>query len=93
MRAESAENDSTVSEWYNDFLQNQIALLESLLEVESRSKWALVALVETMQRHLAVRPAGEDSAAETVKIKASLQLLCEIDTKHINRYIYLGAKM
>ena len=79
--------------WYTDFLLRQIGLLNSLIEVESHSKWALVALVETTQRYISVCPQREQAGAEShhTRIKDILHLLCEIDSKHINRYRYLGA--
>jgi hypothetical protein len=85
--------------WYQEFLLRQLDLLNSLVEVESSSKWALVALVETMQRHLSVipsEPSSEQAAGiEThrAKIAELLQLLCEIDSKHANRYRYLSLNM
>lgn len=88
---ESSNVDESVLSWFTDFLVRQIELLNSLIEVESRSKWALVAVVETMQRYLSVVVEDDNTAQYCTKIKEVLLFLCEIDAKHINRYRYLGA--
>ena len=90
---ESVTKDETVLAWYIDFLQRQMILLNSLIEVESHSKWALVALVETMQRYFTVGEKQDQTEAEShrAKVKDILELLCEIDPKHVNRYRYLDA--
>lgn len=68
-------------------------LLNSLIEVESHSKWALVALVETMQRSLSVVGDAMESVSHRAKIRETLIFLCEIDAKHANRYRFLNYNM
>ena len=88
--------DSDIKEWYKDFLNRQIELLDSLIEMESTTKWGHVALVETLQRLLVIIADCSNAdvvTAQREKLKNSLQYLCEIDPRHSIRYHYMLLKI
>ena len=79
-------------EWYIELLERQVNLIEDLLTVEETSKWALVSLSELLGLLVTAKSTTPDSSnleAHVARRNQVLNILCEIDAVHAQRYHYL----
>lgn len=84
---------------YIQSLEHHIGTVQSLLEIEPGSRWAmnsLVFLVDTFDKVKGVYPAGnyvmDQTELHQIR-RSSLEQLCIIDPNHRNRYEYMLLKL
>jgi len=77
--------------WFRGVVDQQIAMLKSLLELEEDSKWCLCALANMLllSHSLRVADDNETDAAREGERRLLLERLIVIDPSHANRYKYL----
>mmetsp|Transcript_9046 Transcript_9046/g.30836 ORF Transcript_9046/g.30836 Transcript_9046/m.30836 type:complete len:338 (+) Transcript_9046:87-1100(+) len=77
------KHEGSVGQWFETVLEEQVALVRTLLELEEASKWGLVALVELLHLQQELGTAPEDA---TQQVRDAVQSLLEVDPTHAVRY-------
>ncbi len=77
-------------EFGNNLLQGQVGMVEELLQVEPDCKLAKIALTHIMELFIRRSEEGcEVADSYRDRRQEALELLCETDKMHVNRYRYL----
>jgi hypothetical protein len=79
------ERKELTDESFAEFLGRLLTLLNGVVEVEANCKWALITLCEVIR---VINSMHRDSVLAQKRIDI-LTKLCELDSKHHQRYFYL----